>query len=716
MSDAEKRPVKQARSRFTKILSLTLSALLSLGALSGCGGDDQSRTSGQVETLPEDAGGSGIYDIFTEAEQIITVEKDDLKGNLTGVQFYQGEPVMLSALEKSADGKKTCDIYLYPQNGEARLIAEGLPSDARRGSGFLGEDGCYYYINGGTLGSNSAVITKYDNEGNKLFTVERKAVNLQMCSLADGRIVLFYRDAAKGSLAGSGSLDHNDILEYLDTTTGAVSEIRLTDPTEYNVWLGTDGTVPYLLDSRGVSRIDPEEGTISMQMSFSGSSYSLERDGSAMMAGIISGFQLRESGDIELLWGRRLALPLATSQKVPPGTVWLEAIQRKEVSRAKTFLTLRGIWLSYNTWLKQKTAEFNSSSDKYYVLIEDCDDGLSEDDHITRTLVELGTGKGPDILYGRMILGDSLYSLIEKGSLEELSPYMKRSGIKQEDYFPMAFDSCRDGKKLYEITVEAQIITQMVDSSLFGDTDRMDIHSYLDTLLTLGDKAVYQDNAAAADLLRSFLEGSENLWGMVDWKSGACDLDADLFAKLLQAAKNLEDNGKKSYIPISEKIKCSSFYSFVYRRSQMSSTQMFLGSPFDDGFHGKGTTPDTLVINANSPNKEGVWEFVSWLLSQEAQETLDLPVHRAAFAAVTEAEIEEKSSLPSTAGPPVTREAAAELETLLMEDVRVLPVRVQPLVDIILEEAQDYFEGTKSIEQVRAVAKNRIQLYLDEKR
>ncbi len=52
----------------------------------------------------------------------------------------------------------------------------------------------------------------------------------------------------------------------------------------------------------------------------------------------------------------------------------------------------------------------------------------------------------------------------------------------------------------------------------------------------------------------------------------------------------------------------------------------------------------------------------------------------------------------------------------MLEDARPLPIRTAPLLDIIAEEAEYYFDGTKSIEEVTAVIQNRVQLYMDETR
>lgn len=49
-----------------------------------------------------------------------------------------------------------------------------------------------------------------------------------------------------------------------------------------------------------------------------------------------------------------------------------------------------------------------------------------------------------------------------------------------------------------------------------------------------------------------------------------------------------------------------------------------------------------------------------------------------------------------------------------MENARMLPVRTEPLLDIICEEAANYFNGSKGVEETAEVKRNRVQLYLDE--
>lgn len=321
MADVD-RAMGRMKTLSVKTMCFILTFVLCLGTLTACssteetgqsgpGGKQESGSgTGQNGENPGNAAGSGVYDIFSDKEQTIGVEEKDLKGNLKGAQFYLGEPVMLSVDSNRKDGKTTSEIWLYSPGEEAQLIIEGLPPEIASGAGFgfLDEEGCYYHIRGGTITAVDATITKYDKSGKKAFAIERNATGLQMCSLAGGKIALFYRD----------STTRNNVLELLDTATGAVSEVRLNGTTEYNVYLGTDGTVPYLLDSYGISRVDPENGEITRQISFSGSSYSLEISAIEKDDGSIRGFLIQESGDVEILWGRMLAAGFGAFLDVPP--------------------------------------------------------------------------------------------------------------------------------------------------------------------------------------------------------------------------------------------------------------------------------------------------------------------------------------------------------------------------------------------------------------
>lgn len=51
-----------------------------------------------------------------------------------------------------------------------------------------------------------------------------------------------------------------------------------------------------------------------------------------------------------------------------------------------------------------------------------------------------------------------------------------------------------------------------------------------------------------------------------------------------------------------------------------------------------------------------------------------------------------------------------------IEDARPLPYRTAPVLKIVLEEAADYFNGSKSVEEISGIINRRVQLYLDERK
>ena len=172
------------------------------------------------------------------------------------------------------------------------------------------------------------------------------------------------------------------------------------------------------------------------------------------------------------------------------------------------------------------------------------------------------------------------------------------------------------------------------------------------------------------------------------------------------------------------------------------------GVPFDDGCHAviANSLPqyrnEMLAINANSAHIEGAWEFISFLLEEKAQMMFEsnepnrisatIPVNRKAFevciekriAKWTEGKHENYAHVSFSDNgeliqkylrsyKDLTEEKVADYIQFL-EDARPLPIRTVPLLDIIYEEAEYYFNGTKSIEEVSVVIQNRVQLYMDE--
>lgn len=226
----------------------------------------------------------------------------------------------------------------------------------------------------------------------------------------------------------------------------------------------------------------------------------------------------------------------------------------------------------------------------------------------------------------------------------------------------------------------------------------------------------------AVDVLNYFLCGSEDLWGMIDWGNYTAGFHDKLFYKMLEAAKRYGDTETNGYPAIADYRYYFTFYSYENKEKLEEEGMVSVGYLFDDGCY-EQVILQSLAINKNSGCKEGAWELIAFLLGEKAQETLSVkkselyfPVNKKVYEVLKEDAVkngkEEDGSVVSIWGEITT--ADAEELTAEIEDARVLPIRTKPILDIVYEEAQEYFAGVKTAEDVAEVIENRVQLFLDE--
>ena len=107
-------------------------------------------------------------------------------------------------------------------------------------------------------------------------------------------------------------------------------------------------------------------------------------------------------------------------------TVTLSKVSLEE--SGKTILTYKTT--SISSEIKELIVRFNKENPDYYIMIEECP--ASQDLYTFREKVEIeiAAGHGPDIIDDISVRNP--YMLIEKGVIEELTPYIEREGIDRE--------------------------------------------------------------------------------------------------------------------------------------------------------------------------------------------------------------------------------------------------------------------------------------------
>ncbi len=727
------------------ILSAMIVLFLSGVFLTACGGKEEGKK-------PEESTWQGIepgmadltaiterteyYDVKVEAEDLFSLgleEKMLQEKRATGLiapsgitwvpvgtQFLQGEPVQLWA-EADPDGS---DIYLYRKDGSRELLVENISneyiSSRLRPSGqwYMDQQGDYYcYGNamrqvGNDYGVSNSFLAKILSSGEILYEVatESDVYIRDICQAEDGKVYLLLDDRTVDKIYGVWKIAE------VDPGTGEpVKESVMELPWKYMIILGKEGNFPAVTGEnegidRTISRVDPEEGSLSPILYFTGLSYGWHSDLE------LQDFLVQEDGGIELLWTRTNGA----------GGLW-ERLKIEKVEKIP--IVVRGSFYG-DTWLGNKVLQFNRENSNYHVVVEDCGSGNDKEDFARLTSIQIGAGGGPDIINGGL-MKDYMEGLLDKDVVEDLTPYMEASAVREEEYFPLTFASLRQGGRIYGVNPEMTVWDYKMAVEVLEGLEAPDIETLADALLALKGEGVYCKGYDSARLLRMFLQGTESFWGMVDWESGSCEFNTPLFGKLLEAAKRYDDNGRKNTESIAvERV----LYSVLHLEGQARLMEKEMeekvtqGILFDDGSHAACSWEDVLCINANSLHKEGAWEFIHFLISEEAQssdfrELSFPPVHRKAYDVweqwlldnYTNVYREGYDIIRAYNGIPLTDEMLVEFRERI-EGARPLPIRNEPLLNIILEEAEDYFNGYKNAEEISGVINKRVQLYLDERK
>ena len=627
------------------------------------------------------------YEIRVESGQLEEPEEGQF---LLGQQYYQGEPVSLLAEPSAVEGAESAvDVYVRPMAGDKKLILSGVSREYRTRGWYLDDIGRCFIV--GPTG-----ITRLDADGKLLFHSKMTEVIQDICGLEGGRVIL--RTVKDGV---------SQIWE-LDPDTGETVQLEQLSQMEGTMYIGVSGEKLVFLQDGGFWQVDMKKGTKKLEMPFAGTLYSINRTGESPADFWLDG---NEAG---VLWSSGRA----------------ERLERVDITGKKEIIIVRGECAS---WLKRQIDLFNRSNDIYYAVLEEPGEGADDGDFHTETNLRLASGKGADLICSNAV-DEDVSGLIEKGILADLAPLMEASGIWEEDYFRTAFDAWREDEKIYGIVPNVSPWSYTLSKEILNDSEDLTIETLVDSMLEFEGDRVFMSRTEGGWILNYFLQGSQDLWGMVDWEKGICDFGGELFSKMLRAAKRYADDGRQQYPKIVDARLCTDLYSLDTPNTLERKKQVDMGFFFDDGHYARSNLGNGIAIglNAGSGHVEGAWELLAFLLGEEAQSIINyrdgaFPVNRKVFEDLIQYELEAANAtkeiehdgivytIPANNrfGQEFTEEQAEEARRLFAE-TKTLPYRVKPLLAIIWEETAYYFDGTKSMEEVITLVQNRVQLYLDE--
>ncbi|MDE6128998.1 MAG: extracellular solute-binding protein, partial [Lachnospiraceae bacterium] len=365
-----------------------------------------------------------------------------------------------------------------------------------------------------------------------------------------------------------------------------------------------------------------------------------------------------------------------------------------------------------NVGLKLLVTKFNQENQEYHVFLQDGEIGTGWDFQ-ERNDLEIATGKGPDLI-GENAVSD-IYELAEKGALENLEPYFAQEEMSRDAYASAAFQSLGREDGIYGICYEMQAITLYIREELAGNN----IETLLDNMENYDGQAIFNSlyNYTPNKLLGYFFRMSDDFYGMVDWEEKTCDFSGELWEKILRVVKQYGVTDRnRQWDEVAMEVSGGQVSSFAMHDAEAMREGMVLaGYPAENGMkhclsiHG-------VSVNAASEHKDGAWQFIKFLLEEENQWLVEqdsyLPVHEKVLQECVAAQAEQFYYFYYDT-PAVQEEQLARFWECL-NSAETAPYRTEHILEIIKEEAELYFTGDKSIEEISGIIENRVRLYLAE--
>lgn len=421
----------------------------------------------------------------------------------------------------------------------------------------------------------------------------------------------------------------------------------------------------------------------------------------------------------------------------------------------KEQITIGTLYTNQN--LQAAAVDFNKSSDKYRVNIKTYIDEnnwteTSYEDAITNLNNDITSAANcPDILDLSQLNVDQLAA---KGVFEDLTPYLESSQVlESSDFMGNILESFTYDGALVSIPGTFSLNTVIGKASEVGE----EMGWTLDEMIAYADSregAQLFDGASKSSIMYSCM--TYNMDSFVDWSNGECKFDTPEFKSLLEFVNRFPDTydyesdtrSQPAKIQAGDVLLAQAYLydvnSIQEYTAMFNEPVTFVGFPTVDGGAGCVLNANDLYgIASQSDNKEGAWAFIEHYLSEQDSSSIfsfGFPTRQSKFDEMMEeatkveyVKDENGEVMLDENGEAITVGGSSSISygdweytyhTPTEEEVEILrgliavaepaPAANDEINNIISEEAEAFYQGQKSVDDVAQVIQSRAQIYVSE--
>ncbi len=383
-----------------------------------------------------------------------------------------------------------------------------------------------------------------------------------------------------------------------------------------------------------------------------------------------------------------------------------------------------------NTTMEEAVYEFNMQNDNYKIVLRTPSEGEDFEDFRTRIQAELSAGAGPDIMGAGSVI--DIEAGAKKGFILDLT---EEFAEYETDILPSVWETGTLNGHRYSVPYSCSISTVVADGRLVNNQTCWTLDEAIRFMEDSG-APYFMAGAGEAELFFNLGLRAGSGSGLIDWQNKTSRLNSEEAVQLLELATQYADNecepGKEYAQAESGKAMTVLLYmgspdDMRVAAAIFKDNEAYIGFPTVNGESGHIIYVSDLVVNQNSPCKDGAIAFLKFLLSEEKQSdiakgvTYGFPVRKDAMELMYDY-LQQDESEP--AGPnmvggveyeekPLSDESIEKLREI-METARPSERKLNQVMNIVEEELKSFRQEGKSAQQALDTANSRVQLYLNE--
>ena len=384
---------------------------------------------------------------------------------------------------------------------------------------------------------------------------------------------------------------------------------------------------------------------------------------------------------------------------------------------------------------------FNNTNPDYYVEIITRPDGVSAQDYWARETLEIMAGEGPDIFTKNQ--QSSFMTYVNKGVIEDLAPYIERD-IQIENYLPESLYAYEYNGKVYGIEADFSLSLMVGSKEIFGEASGWTLDDAIELMEQSPRLLAFTNNSTPGYILKLMLTYGSVSINDYDKIRSCIEFDK-MYNKSLPPDTPVIPG--QTVLVAQEQIRQPISWADIEALYAQELTPIGYINEQQVGILHASTA---WSINAASKNKEGAWEFLKFILSEEYQRkrnedcqyfydfsplkeliTEQLEFYSKPLQTISYIDPDSGETVTYIRGHFLSRAGASEyssakeIEYMSPEQLQMIETLIRRgkvncfswdeiAMRIILEEAQVYFNDGCTLDTAMKNIESRIELYISE--